>query len=127
MKILLDTSILIDFLRLKDKEKTLLYKISEEELYISIITHTELFAGKSVWEKKEARRELEELFSGMEILPLTLEISESAGKIKSKNKNLSLLDCIIGATAICSKMELVTLNIKDFSDISGINFFKETN
>ena len=114
-------------MRRKEKEKTLLYKISEEELYISIITHTELFAGKSVWEKKEARRELDELFSGMEILPLSQEISEIAGKIKAEFKNLSLLDCIIAATAICNKLDLATYNRKDFSYISGIKLLKEIN
>lgn len=124
-KLLLDTSIIIDFLRRKDKEESFLYKLLEEDLYISIITHTELSAGKSVWEKKIARKELEELFSGIEILPLNKEISSLAGQIKAFDQKLSLLDGVIAATAIYFNLDLVTLNIKDFADIPEIKLFKE--
>lgn len=123
--LLLDTSIIIDFLRRRDKKNSYLYKLSEEALSISIITHAELYAGKSVWEKKEARMELESLFSGLNILSLNTEISEIAGQIKAKNDNLSLLDCIIAATAIYFKFDLVTLNLKDFDGIANLKLFKE--
>lgn len=125
-KFLLDTSIIIDFLRRKDKEETYLFKLSEEDLYISIITHTELYAGKSVWEKKTARKELEELFSGIDILPLNKEISSLSGRLKAFHQNLSLLDCIIAATAIYFKLDLVTLNTKDFGVLEDIKIFKES-
>ena len=125
-KLLLDTSIIIDFLRHKDKEETHLYKLSEEDLYMSIITHTELYAGKSVWEKKTARKELEELFSGIDILPLNQEISILAGQIKAFHQNLTLLDCLIAATAVYFKLDLVTFNTKDFGVLKEVRLFKET-
>ncbi|OGG03855.1 hypothetical protein A2W14_04920 [Candidatus Gottesmanbacteria bacterium RBG_16_37_8] len=124
-KLLLDTSIIIDFLRHKDKEETHLYKLSEEDLYMSIITHTELYAGKSVWEKKTARKELEELFSGIDILPLNQEISILAGQIKAFHQNLTLLDCLIAATAVYFKLDLVTFNTKDFGVLKEVRLFKE--
>src|SRR4051794_19745497 len=48
-KLLIDTSVIIDFLRRQDKEQSLFYTLAREKylLYISIISHTELFAGKA--------------------------------------------------------------------------------
>lgn len=124
-KILLDTSIIIDFLRRHDKEKALLVNLAQKDnqLFISIITHTELYAGKSVWEKKEAMEELESIFSGPTIIELSKEISQKAGEIKAKH-NLNLLDAIIAATAIVSKSSLATLNVKDFEKINELEILK---
>ena len=121
-KILLDTSIIIDFLRRKDKSDSLLNKISNNFLYISIVTHTELYAGKSIWEREEAKQELEKFLSIMKVIPLVEEISQMAGRIKAYNMNISTLDCIIAATARTHKLDLATLNIKDFEKIAGIVF-----
>lgn len=122
-KVLLDSSILIDFLRRVDKEETFLQKISNNNFYISIITHTELYGGKSIWERQAARRELVKLFSIITILPLVTEISEIAGKIKAFNPQRSLMDCIIAATAIHHKLLLATFNVKDFEKIDKIKLF----
>lgn len=123
-KILIDTSIIIDFLRQNDKPKTILYNLSRDKhkLYTSIITHTESYAGKSVWEKEDARLTLKTLFSSIQIISLEENISEKAGQI-SALYNIDILDSIIAATAIIYKLKLVTLNIKDFEKIDQINLF----
>lgn len=124
-KLLIDTSVIIDFLRRKDKEATLLYKISHNYLYMSIVTHTEIYSGKSVWEKEKAKEEVHELFSGLTILPLIPEISKVAGHVKAYNHDSSILDCIIAATALVHDIELATLNVKDFEKIKGIHLFND--
>lgn len=123
-KILFDTSVIIDFLRRKDKRNSLLYFLAAHkyQLAVSIITHTELYAGKSVWENKTARKELAELFSGMQIFPLTEEISEKAGEIRAR-QSTNLLDAIVAATASMHKLELSTLNRKDFEHIKKLELF----
>lgn len=123
IKLLLDTSIIIDFLRRKDKINALLHKVSSNDLYVSIITHTELYAGKNVWESKIAQQDLKKLFSGITILPLITDVSQKAGKIKAYNHDRSILDCIIAATALYNNLDLVTLNIKDFEKIKGIRLY----
>lgn len=125
VKILLDSSILIDFLRAKNKSNSHLFKLTEEnyQLYASIISHTELFSGKSVWEKKEAYSEIKDLFFRITILPLTEEISEKSGEIKVKF-DLNIADAIIAATAMLTNLELITLNIKDFKMIKGLKLLK---
>lgn len=125
-KFLVDTSVVIDFLRKKDKQKSLYYKLATEDLFISLITHTELYSGKSVWISKTAQDELENLLSAVTILPLNTEISAKAGQIKA-NYNIDLIDSIIAATAITNNLELVTLNIKDFKPIPNLKIYYEAN
>ncbi|MBI3289989.1 type II toxin-antitoxin system VapC family toxin [Candidatus Microgenomates bacterium] len=124
-KILLDTSIIIDHIRQRDKSDTILDRLGKEnfELLVSIITHTESYSGKSVWEEKVARVALEKVFSDIQILPLTEDISEKAGEIRA-NYGTSLADAIIAATALEHNLTLATLNIKDFKNIRGLKLFK---
>lgn len=123
-KILVDTSVIIDYTRRQDKEKSLFVKLAYEKygLYISIITHTELYAGKSVWEKREAQHALETLLSGLNIISMSEVISKKAGEIRAK-QNIRFLDAIIAATAIANSLDLVTLNTKDFVGIKGLRLY----
>jgi hypothetical protein len=124
-KIVVDTSIIIDFLRSNNKQNSLLYKLAEEDLYISIVTHTELYAGKSIWVDNEAKESLEKVLSGMSLVTLDKRISERAGYIKSYS-NISLIDALIASTALIGSMELMTLNIKDFEKVKGLKIFKSS-
>lgn len=119
--ILLDSSVIVDFLRVKEKQSTLLKKLIEiaDQLYIPIIGHTELFAGKSVWENPLAREDLQNILSGIEILPLDEDLSEKAGAIRAEY-NIHIVDSIVAATAIEYGLKLVTLNVKDFRKIKGL-------
>lgn len=123
--ILLDSSVIVDFLRVKDKGATLFKKIIDrtDRLYISIITHTELFAGKSAWERPEAQEDLQNILSEMDILPLDENLSLKAGEIRAKY-DLHIADAITAATASKYGLELATLNIKDFKKIKGLKLAK---
>ena len=120
-KILLDTSIIIDFLRQRDKASTVLFDLSKKDLdlYISLITHTELYAGKSVWETKKAQRELEVIMKGLRVLPLSKEVSKESGRLRAKY-DIDLIDAIIAATAIAEEIPMATLNLKHFRKVSGL-------
>ena len=120
-KILLDTSIIVDFIRREDKANTELVKSIKEgyQLSCSIITHSELYAGKSIWEKPEAREELITILSGIEILPISETISEQAGQLKATTQT-NLFDALIAATALKRKLTVLTLNSKDFKKITGL-------
>lgn len=124
-KLLLDTSVLIDFLRRKNKEETLLVKIFRAGYMpaISLITHTELYAGKSVWRKVKAKRELENLLAGLEIITFNEEVSRLAGQIRAKHR-LGIVDAIIAAEAITSHLSLVSLNTKDFKRVKGLELLE---
>lgn len=123
--VLIDTSIIIDYLRQKDKRKTILFDLINKKhvLHMSIISHAESYAGKSIWEKREAKETLEALFLDINIISLSERISESAGEISAKY-NVDIVDSIIAATAISKNYPLATLNIKDFEKINGIKILE---
>lgn len=119
--ILVDTSILIDFLRSSKKENTIFLKLIDTKipLKISIITHTELYAGKSLWEQSKARDNLETLLEELTIIPINTSISIQAGKMNAKLR-IALLDALIAATALEENMPLATMNVKHFKKIPGL-------
>ncbi len=113
-KVLLDTSIIIEFLRLKSLEKTPVMELVKRfQPCVSIITYFEAYAGKSVWEKLEARQAVEKLLVGMEVIELDTIIAEMAGKVRA-HYNLSAMDSLIAATALNYNLQMVTINKKDF-------------
>jgi len=126
MNILLDTSVIIDYLRAKDKAQTWLYQLSRQEAIfaISIITHSELWAGKSVWESKNRSKQLTELFKAIKILELDLDVSKQAGQLHAK-KAIHLFDAMIAATAIKYDYKLATLNQKDFQKIEKLKLLPQ--
>lgn len=123
--ILIDTSIVIDFLHVKDKNDSLLFRLIDKKipLSLSIISHAELYSGKSVWKNKKAREELEEFLSQLTVLPVSTKISMRAGKIRSE-KGTNLLDVFIAATALEENIPLATLNVKHFQNILGLKLYK---
>jgi predicted nucleic acid-binding protein len=110
MKLLIDTSIIIDYLRRKDKEDTLLVKLSNNDYQhnISIVTHTELYAGKSVWEDEYLYKIVEKLCASINILFIDRTISKKAGEIRARF-DIKFVDAVIAATAIQNECSLVTL------------------
>jgi len=124
-RLFLDTSVIIDFLRQQNKNRTWFYFLAESEnkLEISIITHTELYSGKRIWANVQDRKELENLIDGMEIINLNRTISELGGQLRAK-RGIDLADAIIAATAMNEKIELATLNPKHFKKIPGLHLLK---
>jgi len=121
-KLLIDTSIIIDFLRKKNKENTLFWKIiNEYACYISTITEFELFCGAITDEKK---LELEKIINSLQIINFdenaSLKSAEIFLSLRSKNKNIEFRDIFIAATAIVADLPLSTLNQKHFNRISEL-------
>jgi predicted nucleic acid-binding protein len=120
--ILIDTSIIIDHLRKKNKKKSQLFNIIDiHNLFVSTVTLYELFAG-AIDEQK--RKDINDFLSIVEILPFTRETAEQAGAIylslRAKNELIDVGDIFIGATALMHKLPLMTLNVKHFSRIEKL-------
>jgi predicted nucleic acid-binding protein len=126
MKILVDSSLIIDFLRVKDNTTSLFYQLSahDHDLSVSIITQAELYSGKSVWEKPDVQAALETIFSGLTIVPLDSTVAVSAGQIRAAH-GTDLIDALLAATALRHGLTVATLNRKDFAAISGISLLDE--
>lgn len=112
-KFLIDTDILIDFLRGKETAKKYLLKLSEDSpLYCSVITIAEIHADMRKSEERKTTVLLDSLFT----IPVTEEIARIAGGLKREatSHSLELDDCLIAATALVEKSVLATRNTKHY-------------
>ncbi len=117
--LLIDTDVLIDYLRDKAEAVSYLESLSEP-LLISVITVAELYAG--VRDGAE-RTKLDEFIRAFEIIPADREISVKGGLYRRdymKSHNVGLADALIAATAEIHQARLVTLNGKHFPMLSNV-------
>jgi predicted nucleic acid-binding protein len=113
MDFVVDTDVLIDFLRGREHARAFLTSMAEEgALCCSAITVAELYAGMRSTEKPKT----DELIDSLTILEVDKEIAQKAGGYKAgtKSHTLELADCIIAATAFCYKAVLATGNTKHY-------------
>lgn len=116
MKILLDTSVLIDVLRARNNRRRVLANLLHEghSLTTSVLNVAELYAGMRPGEEMQTA----ELLSGLECIELDKSTARLAGHFKSlwakKGRTLTLVDTIVAAIAIEHRYTLFTDNRKDF-------------
>ena len=111
--IVLDTDILINFLRGQETARDFLSSLVDEAtLYCSVITVAEIFAGM----REHERKKTEELLDSFNLIEITKEIAEKAGNYKNriKSQTLELDDCLIAASAQSIGAILATENIKHY-------------
>ena len=123
--ICLDTSILIDYYRKKNKSKTKFVQLSKDYNFsISVITKLEILTGV----RKEQRDFWDKIFSRIKILPLNEQDVEIASEIiqtlTKRNKIIGLKDILIASTAISNKLRISTLNLKDFERIDNLKILE---
>ena len=111
--LLLDTDVLIDYLRNRAEAVSYLENITQAPI-VSAVTVAELFAGVR---EGEERKILNELIKNSSVIPITEEIAISGGLYRRdyhKSHGIGLADAIIAATAEAENATLVTLNKKHF-------------
>ena len=85
-KVLVDTDILINFLRGREKAKNYLFSVLEESIiYCSVISIAEIHAGM----KEHEREKTIELIDSLNIVDITRDIAEKAGKYKRDDTSRS--------------------------------------
>lgn len=123
-KILLDTDVIIDFLRgYQQRIKSIFEKIEQKQIiaYISTISIVELYAGIDI--KDQRRNEiLAQLLTFLEPIPLDPILSKFSGNLKSEY-DLGLADAVIAASAINKELKLFTFNTKHFKKIPNCSFY----
>ena len=118
-RLLIDTDVLIDYLRGRAEAVSYLESLTEP-LLISAITVAELHAG--VREGAE-RTALEQFLSVFDVIPVDNVIAANGGLIRrdyGKSHGVGLADAIIASTAEFRKADLVTLNKKHFPMLSNV-------
>ncbi len=118
-KFLIDTDILIDYLR-DQKQAVVFLESLESPFFISAITAAELFAG--VRDGNE-RTNLSSFLEACATIELDLAISETGGLYRrdyGKSHGVGLADALIAATATRHDLTVVTLNGKHYPMLKNI-------
>ena len=117
--ILVDTDVLVDFLRGHEKAVAFVNEFSSRIILSSIVV-AELYAGVK---GNTELTVLENFISLFRVVPLTGEIAKIGGLYKrdfGKSHGVGLADAVLAATATAEKAELKTLNVKHYPMLSGI-------
>ncbi|MCD4663816.1 MAG: type II toxin-antitoxin system VapC family toxin [Bacteroidales bacterium] len=120
-RICIDTSILIDYYRKKNKEKAKFVQLSRKYSFsISVISKLEVLTGIT----ENQKNFLKNFFEKIDIIPLGEREIEFAAEIirylTKRNKIIGIKDILIGSTAISKGLKLSTLNKKDFERIDNL-------
>lgn len=121
---LLDSNILIDYLRLHKPAIDFVDGLLEKHRNIALITHFELIKG---CEKKIHEFKIGQFLKHFRIIHLSKEISGKALKIYRTcrwGSNLDIPDAFIAASAILNKLTLITRNTKHFKAIPSLKIEK---
>ncbi len=127
-KVLLDTNILIGWIRSRDKKFT--SKIEAVTYHgfspiISAVTLAELYSGLGMNDPDE-KRYIQIMLEGFEVLIPDQEIFKKAGEIIRKSKySIDLGDATIAATCLIHNLSVFTLNYKHFKGIEGLKVITE--
>ena len=117
--LLIDTDVLIDYLRGQAAAVAYLESLTEP-LLISAITVAELYAGVREGNERQA---LESFVSAFNVVPTDETIARRGGLYRrdyGKSHSVGLADALIAATAEVHGATLVTLNQKHFPMLAAV-------
>jgi hypothetical protein len=116
---LLDTDILVDFLRGHDRAVTFVTAHSDR-IVLSAVVVAELYSGV----KGDAEKAVLDSFVALfPVAPVTAEIARAGGLYRcdyGKTHGVGLADAILAATAEAEGAELATLNVKHYPMVKGL-------
>ena len=122
MKLVFDTSVLIDALRLKKDARGIFAEVENKDykLYLPSIVGFEIYSGESSKRPEQVKR-IKEFLNYFEIVELDWNIAQKAGEIyRDYVSDLEVPDYIVAATAQEIGASVVTLNKKHFQKIPGL-------
>ena len=124
MKIVIDTSILIDYLRGGKAWEEFLSSANEDiELYLPTVVIFELFSGQSTREPKK-EEEILNFLNQFQKIELNEDIAKRAGEIYRDTKvEIQVPDYIVAASALEVNGAVLTLNTKHFRNINGVKIY----
>jgi predicted nucleic acid-binding protein len=112
-RLLLDTDVLIDFLRGQPQAVQLL-EDTDCEFHVSAVSVAELYVGVRDGREREV---LDQLVGVLRTIEISTEIAQQAGLWRreyGKSHGTGIIDALIAACADASQIPLATLNVKHF-------------
>ena len=133
MGLILDSSVIIDAERRGETVERLIERIvgatGDQEAALSAVGLTEIVHGiyRASTPQIRSRREtfLSELLADLTVYPYTKETAMLAGKLdgeqQSKGVVIPFADLLIGATALGLAFSVLTVNVRHFAKIPGLD------
>jgi len=118
-RVLVDTDVMVDFLRGYPKAVALI-QAQSERIILSSIVAAELYAGVRGDEELNTLDSLVRLFP---VVSVSRELARTAGLHKknyAKSHGIGLADAIIAATAEAENADLATLNTRHYPMLKGL-------
>ena len=119
-RLLLDTDVLIDFLRGQPQAVQLL-EDTDCEFHVSAVSVAELYVGVRDGREREV---LDQLVGVLRTIEISTEIAQQAGLWRreyGKSHGTDILDALIAACADALQIPLATLNVKHFPMLPNIS------
>ena len=125
---LLDTDYLIEALAGKPKAVNTIEKLAPHGIAVSMITLGEIYHGAYATTNPQAHIEsYHQFIAPFRILNLSEEVMQKFGEtrelLERRGKIIPDFDILIGATAICNGLTLLTFNLKDFKRIPDLRLY----
>ena len=120
--ILVDTDILIDYLRGRG-EAVSFVKANSDRIILSSISVAELYAGVRGGRDDAEQIVLEDFLSLFRAVPLSGEIAKIGGLYKrdfGRSHGVGIADAIVAATALSEGADLKTLNVKHYPMVKNL-------
>ena len=119
---LVDTDVLIDFLRGREQAVSFV-NLESDRIIVSSIVVAELYAGVRGGKGDTEQSTLERFLSLFRIVHVTVAIARLGGLYKrdyGRSHGVSLADAVVAATATLENAELKTLNVKHYPMFNAI-------
>ncbi|MBN1306387.1 MAG: type II toxin-antitoxin system VapC family toxin [Chitinispirillaceae bacterium] len=118
-KMIVDTDVVIDFLR-GEKKAVSYFKSMSEFICFSSITVAEIYSGTKNQKEED---DIDRLFSIFPQVSVTNEVARLAGKLVNHYRpshGIEIPDAIIAATCMILEANLSTLNVKHYPMFDGL-------
>ena len=119
---LLDTDVLIDFLRGHEPAVSFVEN-NADRIILSSIVVAELYAGVRGGEKDRERTVLENFLSLFRVVPVSRDIAKLGGLYKRdycRSHGVGIADAILAATATLADAEMKTLNVRHYPMLGNL-------
>ena len=128
VKVVVDTSIIIDHLRQKSDQFIRLIELQDTgkiKILIPYIVVTELFVGESTKQKK-VEKSLKKMLRGFELVGMSYGSSKKAGELIREYPGIKdAYDLLIASIALEKEAYVATLNVKHFKSIKGLKLYSQ--
>lgn len=133
MAYLIDSDVVIDHLADDPAALLLLDRLAPDDLSISMITckYMEVYQGTLVSpDPAQAQAKLDAFVAAIRIVPFSAAVARRCARLRSelqqhgKRVRSRALDLLTAAAALENELTLVTRNLADYEDISGLALYR---